>query len=155
MTTRIEGEIVVRRSPEEVFDFVADVRNEPRYNRRMRRAEKLTPGPVGAGTRFRAELGSRRRPVVLTTELTAYERPRLSGSSTRVSGADIRGALAFDPVPEGTRMRWRWTVEPHGLLALATPLIGRLGSRQERAIWTGLKRLLEAGPPTAAPGAGE
>ena len=35
---RVEGEIVINRPVEEVFDFVADERNEPRYNPRM-----LTP----------------------------------------------------------------------------------------------------------------
>jgi hypothetical protein len=35
--SHIEGEIIVHRPVEEVFDFVADERNEPLYNRRMRR----------------------------------------------------------------------------------------------------------------------
>jgi hypothetical protein len=30
---RIGGELVINRPVEEVFDFVADERNEPRYNR--------------------------------------------------------------------------------------------------------------------------
>lgn len=30
----IEGEIVINRPPEEVFDVVADERNEPKYNPR-------------------------------------------------------------------------------------------------------------------------
>jgi hypothetical protein len=30
---------------EEVFDFVVDVRNEPRYNLHMRRTEQVTDGP--------------------------------------------------------------------------------------------------------------
>ena len=47
---RIEGEIVINRPVEEVFDVVADERNEPRYNPRMLRAEKLSPGPVGLGS---------------------------------------------------------------------------------------------------------
>ena len=41
---RINGELVINRPVEEVFDFVADERNEPRYNPRIRRAEKLSPG---------------------------------------------------------------------------------------------------------------
>jgi len=57
---------------------------------------------------------------------------------------DIRGTLTFDPVPAGTRMRWSWDLEPRGLLKLATPVVARIGARQERAIWTGLKRFLEA-----------
>ena len=143
MTARIAGELVIVRPVEEVFDVVADERNEPRYNPRMRSAEKVTPGSVGVGTTFRAEMGSARRPVGLTTVLTAYERPRLLGSTTRVRGADISGTITFDRVPEGTRMRWRWAVEPRGLLRLATPLIARVGARREREIWGGLKRMLE------------
>jgi hypothetical protein len=33
----------------------ADERNEPRYNPRICGAEKLSPGPIGTGARFRAE----------------------------------------------------------------------------------------------------
>jgi hypothetical protein len=52
----VEGEILIGRPVAEVFDFVADERNEPRYNPRMLRAEKLSTGPIGVGTRFRAEM---------------------------------------------------------------------------------------------------
>jgi hypothetical protein len=56
---------------------------------------------------------------------------------------DICGSLTFDPVPEGTLMRWQWEVRPQGALRLLTPLIVRLGRRPERSVWAGLKRLLE------------
>jgi len=140
----IDGEIVINRPVEEVFDFVADERNEPRYNPRMLRVEKLSPGPVGLGSRFRAEMRTRPRPMEMTTEFTGYERPRRLASTTRMSRMDIRGTLSFDPVPGGTRMRWSWELEPHGLLKLMTPLATPIGARGERAIWTSLKRLLEA-----------
>jgi uncharacterized protein YndB with AHSA1/START domain len=140
----IDGEIVINRPVEEVFDFVADERNEPRYNPRMPRVEKLSPGPVGLGSRFRAEMRTRPRPMEMTTEFTGYERPRRLASTTRMSRMDIRGTLSFDPVPGGTRMRWSWELEPHGLLQLMTPLASPIGARGERAIWTSLKRLLEA-----------
>ena len=48
----IEGEIIIQRPVEEVFDFVADERDAPRYNRRMVRAEKVSPGAIGLGARF-------------------------------------------------------------------------------------------------------
>jgi uncharacterized protein YndB with AHSA1/START domain len=140
----IDGEIVINRPVEEVFDFEADERNEPRYNPRMLRVEKLSPGPVGLGSRFRAEMRTRPRPMEMTTEFTGYERPRRLASTTRMSRMDIRGTLSFDPVPGGTRMRWSWELEPHGLLKLMTPLASPIGARGERAIWTSLKRLLEA-----------
>lgn len=139
----IEGEIVIKRPPEAVFDFVADERNEPRFNPQMRRAEQISPGPIGLGTRFRAEVTSRGRPLEMVIEFTAFERPRRLSSSTRMSTMDIRGTLTFDPVPEGTRMRWHWELAPRGLVGLLTPLVARMGRRQEEAIWAGLKRCLE------------
>jgi hypothetical protein len=50
--TRIEGRTSFARPPAEVFDFLADPRNEPAYNPLILSARKLTPGPIGPGTRF-------------------------------------------------------------------------------------------------------
>src|SRR5205823_13108437 len=52
----IEREIVINRPVEEVFDFLADGRNEPQYNPHMLRAEQTSTGPVGPGTLFRTEV---------------------------------------------------------------------------------------------------
>ncbi len=87
---RIEGEIVIGRSIEDVFDFVVDERNEPRYNPRMLRAEKISPGPIGAGSQFRAEFSSFRRPSAIS-EITAYERPQRLASRTHMSALAVLG----------------------------------------------------------------
>lgn len=47
--TRLTGEVLIDAAPSEVFDTVADERNEPNYNPRIARAEMLTAGPVGPG----------------------------------------------------------------------------------------------------------
>jgi deazaflavin-dependent oxidoreductase (nitroreductase family) len=148
---RIAGEIIIDRPVEEVFDVVADARNEPRYNPRLRHAEQITTGPIGVGTRFRAETMMMGRAVPMTIEFTAFERPRRLASSTRMATMDIDGALIFDPVPGGTRMRWTWNLRPRGLLRLLGPLVARMGRRQEEAIWTGLKRYLETRATGPAP----
>lgn len=140
---RIEGQIVIGRPVEEVFDFVADESNEPRYNPRMGRSDKITNGPIGVGTRFRAETTSMRRPVPMVIEFTGYDRPRRLASTTHLSSMDLQGTLTFDPIPEGTRMQWSWDVEPQGVLKVMTPLVALMGRRQEQRIWTGLKHLLE------------
>ena len=54
---RIEGEIVIGQPVDVVFNYVADQSNEPQYNPRMVRAEKITAGarregnpvPLGGG----------------------------------------------------------------------------------------------------------
>ena len=147
---RIKGDIVIGRPEEDVFDYVADECNEPSYNPQMRVAEKISDGPIGVGTQYRAEVVSGGRPVSMVIEFTAYERPRRLASRTTMSAMDIAYTLAFEPVPEGTRMRWSGEIEPHGMLKLMGPLVAWMGRRQELRIWTGLKDLLE-GKEASAP----
>ena len=139
----IEGEIIIERTPEAVFDFVADERNEPGFNPQLLRVEQITPGRIGLGTRFRAQAAGKRGPVDMVIEFTAFERPWRLASSTQMSSMDVHGTLTFEPVPEGTRMRWEWRLAPRGLLKLLTPLVAHMGRRQEERIWAGLKRVLE------------
>jgi uncharacterized protein YndB with AHSA1/START domain len=141
---RVKGEIIIHRPVEEVFDFVADERNEPLYNREMLRSQLLSDEPIGLGSRFRAVMSMRGRPVEMTIEFTDYQRPRLLTSKTHLSNMEIQGVLTFDPVPEGTRMRWSWELYPKGVLQLLRPLVRRMGQRQEETIWKGLKQVLEA-----------
>lgn len=140
---KIEGEIVIGRPVGEVFDFVADQSNEPQYNPQMVRAEKITRGPVGTGTKFRSAVTSMGRTAEMLIECTGYDRPRRLASTTTMQQADISYALTFEPAGAGTRMRWSGQVNPKRAFRLLGPLITWMGRRQERRIWTSLKRYLE------------
>ncbi|MGZ4484579.1 MAG: SRPBCC family protein [Nocardioidaceae bacterium] len=142
----IVGDIVVDRPVEEVFDFVADGRNEPKYNPQMLRSELITTGPVGVGSRFAALHRGLRRPVEMGVELTEYDRPRRLGSSTQMAWAQVDGVLTFEPDGTATRLRWVWHVRPTRRWRLAAPLVKAIGGRQERACWHGLKKYLESNP---------
>ncbi len=109
---KIEGEILIGRPVEEVFDFVADSRNEPSFNPAMAGVELLTPPPIGRGTRFRARMGRAGRPML--AELTEFDRPRRLGSRTSSSMMQTSGALTFAPDRDGTVMSWDWQVRPKG-----------------------------------------
>jgi hypothetical protein len=147
---RIKGEILIGRPVDVVFDYVADQSNEPQYNPQMVRAQKITPGPVGKGTRFRSAVASMGRTAELLIECTGHDRPRMLASTTTMRQADIRYTLTFEPAAEGTRMRWSGQVQPKRAFRLLGPVITWLGTRQERRIWTSLKKHLETTPqPTA------
>ena len=94
----VKGEITIARPVDEVFDFVANEENEPRYNPHMRLAEKISEGATGPGTRFRTELRTMGRTMPMIVEFTAYERPGRLASVTRSSMMQTEGALTFDPV---------------------------------------------------------
>jgi uncharacterized protein YndB with AHSA1/START domain len=141
---------LIGRPIEEVFDFVADERNEPQYNPRMTHAEKVSPGPIGVGTQFSSVMTRAGRAAEMSIEFTAYDPPRRLASRTHLSNMDIEGVLLFECVPEGTRMKWVWDMELRGVYKLLGPMVRWMGKRQELAIWTGLKRLLESGGAQAA-----
>lgn len=143
---RVEGDISIKRPIEEVFDYVADERNEPQYNPQTKKAEKITPGPIGAGTKFRSVMSGRGVTTEMTVEFIEFERPRRITERTHMSNMDITGGLSFEAEAEGTRLRWVWDLEPRGAYRFLGPVIRRIGDRQERAVWTGLKRVLEQAP---------
>jgi hypothetical protein len=86
----IEAEADIRRSAEQVFDYASDPANEPGWNIRVKRAEKLTGGPVGVGARYRMEFTQGPAAV---SECVRFERPGFGSmpagrrSSARVSAA--------------------------------------------------------------------
>ena len=139
----IAGQVRIAAPIEQVFDTVADSRNEPTFNPAMTDVELLTPLPLGEGTRFRARMGKSQMEMLV--ELTGYDRPHRLGSRTTSSMMDTSGTLTFLAYNGGTVMAWDWQVRPKGWLRALGPLVGLLGARMERGIWNGLKRTLENG----------
>jgi hypothetical protein len=148
---RIDGEILIGRPVEEVFDFVADERNEPRYNPRMLSADLVSDEPIAGGSRFRAQLKAPGRTMPMIIEFTDFDRPWRLASSTQSSMMETTGGLTFEQQAQGTLMRWSWDVRPRGPLRLMSPLVARIGRRQEQRIWGNLKRLLESRVPNSRP----
>ena len=138
---KIAGEILIGRPVAEVFDFVADSRNEPSFNPAMTGVELLTAPPIGRGTRFRARMG--RAGTQMLVELTEFDRPHRLGSRTTSSMMQTSGALTFTADGDSTVMSWHWLVRPKGWMRMPGPLFGPLGGRMERRIWTSMKRYLK------------
>jgi uncharacterized protein YndB with AHSA1/START domain len=149
-TQHVQGSTLIARTPEAVFDTVADQRNEPQYNPEMERVELLTPEPVTAGASFRVQVRSQGELLPMTVTYTEFRRPHRLGSRTTAEAMEIAGALTFTPEAGGTRLAWQWELRPKGWLVLLGPLIRIVGSQQEERIWGALKRRLESPPPPFA-----
>lgn len=143
---RIEGEIHIDAPVQRVFDVVADERNEPRYNPRIVRAEKVSDGPVGAGARYLAYPAGAGRRGAMTVETVACERPSRLVTRVRASYLEVDGAMTFAAEDGGTRMRWSWDTRLRGAARALTPVLVAVGPRWERRNWVGLKRFLETAP---------
>jgi len=140
----IAGEITIGAPVGEVFDLVADERNEPKYNPRIRRAEKVTEGPVGPGARFVAEPKGMGAKGAMTLEVLEYERPHRLHNAVRSSYLQVDGTLTFEEVADGTTLSWEGDMGLVGPMRLLSPLLAAIGPRWERRNWVGLKEYVEA-----------
>lgn len=141
----IAGEVTIDAPVGDVFDMVADERNEPRYNPRMVRAEKVSDGPVSRGARFVAEpkgMGSKGR---MTVEVLQYDRPHRLRTVVRSSYMQAEGTVTFEEVDGGTRLRWDWDMGLVGAMRVLSPMLAVVGPRWERRNWVGLKEYMESG----------
>jgi uncharacterized membrane protein len=50
--TRVATSVVINRPPEEVFEFVSNFENNPRWQSGMHEARITSEGPLGVGTTY-------------------------------------------------------------------------------------------------------
>lgn len=119
--TTVASSYVVQRSPDVVFAFVSDFRNEPRYYPDVESVEMLTAAPVGPGTQFRSRV---RLPgggqAVGVEELVDFEPNRHLTSRVAATNRPNLDNFIFEPVDAGTRVTHRFDME----MSLASALVG-------------------------------
>jgi hypothetical protein len=148
---QISGEIVIARPIEEVFALLVDARNEQLYNPRILKAEKVSPGPIGPGTRFEQTARALGRTGQMMIEIIECIPPRRLSLITRSSAMKVRGTDTFESVIGGTRAQYYWDMHLTGLAVLLTPIFGVFGRRLERGVWESIKSFLEQRPVTQRP----
>ncbi|MGN6377895.1 MAG: SRPBCC family protein [Gaiellales bacterium] len=94
----VAWQIRIERPPEDVFDFVADLRNEPQFNPDASDVTQETPGPIGLGTVYTETF---RRVGRYRTTIDRYERPTELGFDARNPKADASVQFRFSPAGEG------------------------------------------------------
>ena len=147
-----ESHLPIARPPAEVFAFVADMTNAPRWQNGLHEVRRLTPGPLRVGTehefvrRFAGrEVASRNRFVDFDPgRFVAFEFPH--GSITG------RGSYQVDPDGHGgCLLTSRVELHVTGVMRLAQPVLARVLRRDVRRDDQALKTLLEGAPIESPP----
>ena len=124
--------------PEQVFDTLADLRNETQWNARVSRAELRSPEPIGPGSRFAIVNGGTPYDVTIST----YDRP--SRLVLEASGKpDLTIAYTFTPTREGTDLESDFDFRPRGVLKVLFPLLAPVIRRDVPKQYASLKALCE------------
>ena len=104
--------------PENVFDMLADVRNDTQWNSRVSSAELRSEASIELGSHFAIVNGGTTYEVTITT----YERP--SRLVLEASGnPDLTIAYTFAPTGEGTELDSDFDFRPRGVLKVLFPLL--------------------------------
>jgi hypothetical protein len=135
----LHNSVLVRCSQEEAFDYLSDLRAELEWNPKCESMEKISEGPVGPGTRFRAKWKSSPHVEV---EIVEYDRPR-SWTAHNGGPIEVTFTCRLEPVPQGTLLHAEFTPKPHGWFRLIFPIFLLVISREEKANMTHLREALE------------
>jgi carbon monoxide dehydrogenase subunit G len=135
---RVTSTLQVACPPDQVFDMLADLRNETQWNDRVSSAELRSAEPIELGSHFEIVNGGSRYEVTITT----YERP--SRLVLEASGnPDLTIAYTFVPAGEGTRLDSDYDFRPRGALKVLLPLLSPVIRRDVPRQQASLKALCE------------
>src|SRR4051812_34109637 len=151
MAGRFETTVVIDRPIEDVFAFLADGENDPKFSPRVPQIAKTTDGPPGVGTVYASTVKDAGMKTKREFQLTAFE------PFTRIRWAELSKNLVtapeggYDLVREGTgsRVTVDNVLEGHGLGKLIAPLALRSARNGADEFGKAIKSAVEAavGPP--------
>jgi uncharacterized membrane protein len=142
----IDETVVIARSAEEVFDFLALAEYLPRWDSSVLECVQVGSGPVTVGIRYRGASRIVGRRIEWTTEVTEFV------PGARMTSRSVEGPLTFtvsyevSSSPAGTTLRYRLAAESGlgGTFGRALePIVERAQTKVVRANLDKLASLLE------------
>jgi carbon monoxide dehydrogenase subunit G len=118
MANQFEGTAEINRPIEEVFAFLADGENDPKFSPRVLHIEKTTSGPTAVGTIYAStvkDAGVKTKREFRITEFAPPNKIRWTETSKNIVTAP-EGGYDLESLPEGTtRLRVFNILEGHGV----------------------------------------
>lgn len=142
---RIENTITINRPIEQVFAFIADYRNNVKWQTGVIAAGFTSPAPVGVGTTFKYDAEFMGSKLETTGELTAHDPPKKIAWKSTSGPFPMSGSTSFESAAGGTLVTDTIEAEPGGFFKLAGPLLMKQMQGQTEKDMKKLKDILEKG----------
>lgn len=144
---KVEIDIIIDRPPAEVFAFIANFENNPRWQSGMQAAEYTSDGPFGVGTTYKQVAQFLGRRIESHFEVIAYEPDRMVQATTTESSFPITFMRSVEAHNGGSRVKAVITGDASGFFKLAEPLLGFMTRRSIRTDYARLKKSSKPSPP--------
>ena len=132
---------LVDKPIKEVFAFVANPNNMSKWNSAVVSLEQITPGEVGAGTKFKSVGEMMGRRIEGEMQITAYEPDTKCSFQMNAGPMQVNINLTFKTVGTGTKISFNAQGNPAGIFKLAE---GAMQGRVKAMMEENLARLKSA-----------
>ena len=140
----VEVSTVINRPVAEVFAFVVNFENHPKWETDFQEVKQLTSTPVGVGTTYNCVLKFPGQTVMSKFEITEYVvNQKIAFAGEPAGPAKPKGSFLFESVAGGTKITSLPRPEFRGLFKLLEPMMAGYIRKNNVAHLSTLKRLLE------------
>lgn len=141
---KIEHSVVINRPVEEIFAYMDNPENDPKWQSDVLESEQTSEGPSCVGATFLEVRKFMGRRIESTLELTKHEPNKNIAWKTTSGPIPFELAVTFESVEGGTKVAVVGEVEPSGFFKLAESVVKRMLTRQVEADFGNLKDVLES-----------
>ena len=141
---RIEINLVINRPVEEVFAFISNSENLPRWRSTSLEMQMTSERPLGVGSTFKGRFTFLGRQFDGNVVVTAHEPNRVYVSRMTEGPFPLETGYTLEPVENGTHVTFVAEGAPGGFFKLAEPLVVSMAKRAYETDLQNLKEMLEA-----------
>ena len=147
MAGRFAATIVIQRPIEDVFAFLADGENDPKFSPRVIEIAKTTDGPPGVGTVYASTVKDAGMKTKREFELTEFETPTRIRWTERSKNVVVvtEGGYDLAPAAQGTELTVFNELAGRGIGVLIVGLALRSARKDADAFAQRIKAAVEAG----------
>lgn len=140
-TALLVNSVLIERSPEDVYDYLIDIRNEQQWNDGLRTVAMRSEGSIRVGTIFEAEWKGSGVNVITCVRA---DRPFTGAYHAENRRMDISFSSSVASVEAGSWLTIRMELKPRGATKLMLPMLRRAFQRREVSNLQSIKAVMEA-----------
>jgi carbon monoxide dehydrogenase subunit G len=129
----------------DVFAFLSNPLNLPKWQAMIAGIEQVTPGEVGVGSKYKVSAELLGRKIDGLMEITAFEPPNKFGFINNAGPMQVTVTVMLKPVGTGVKIALNAQGNPGGIFKIAEGALAGQVKGQMEANLARLKAVLEAG----------